>query len=120
MTNPVPPRRRRRVSEPEGPKPPSSPASELREKLADVQPVVSREGDMLHVRFPEITLPLAVKYATAKIGGSSYSRTLEAGEDVGAAAREIAIVLHDFVFEQARDVLAQVDRELVGEARRGS
>lgn len=41
----------------------------------------AREGDKLVVSYPEVTLPLQLKFAMVRVGGASYERTLVPGED---------------------------------------
>jgi hypothetical protein len=41
-----------------------------------------RAGDVLHVAYPEVTLPLKIQYAMLRVGGIAYTRMLRAGDDV--------------------------------------
>lgn len=41
-----------------------------------------RDGDVLVVTYPEVTLPLPRQYSMMKFGGAIYTRTLRAGDDV--------------------------------------
>ncbi len=82
------------------------------EEVGKAATIVSREGDTLHVRFPEVTLPLRAKYASAKVGGLSMTRTLRKGEDVEEAGREMAAVLRELSLEIARATITDFDDEL--------
>ena len=46
-------------------------------------PFEARDGDVLIIAYPEVTVPLSIKYATVKIGGISYTRRMQAGDNVG-------------------------------------
>lgn len=48
-----------------------------------------RDGDVLVVTYPEVTLPLPKQYAMMKFGGLIYTRQLRAGDDVTATAEAI-------------------------------
>lgn len=82
------------------------------EQAARSPTVVAREGDTLHVRFPEVTLPLRAKYASAKVGGLSMTRALREGEGVAEAGREMAVVLRELSLEIARATIDDFDAEL--------
>lgn len=87
--------------------------------VGKVAAIVAREGDTLHVRFPEVTLPLRAKYASAKVGGLSMTRTLRNGEGVAAAGREMAAVLRELSLEIARATIQDFDGELADARKRG-
>ena len=112
--NPPPGRRRKLkgpVPAPADAKPP--PGEDRREEIAGRSPIiVAREGDTLHVRFPEVTLPLRAKYASAKVGGLSMTRALREGEGVAEAGREMAAVLRELSLEIARATIDDFDAEL--------
>ncbi len=106
--NPPPGRRRRKVGDAK-----PAPGEDRREEIAARSPtLVAREGDSLHVRFPEVTLPLRAKYASAKVGGLSMTRTLRDGEDVAEAGREMASALRELSLEIARETIRDFDGEL--------
>lgn len=96
------------------------PEDEMRiEEAGKVPTIVAREGDSLHIRFPEVTLPLRAKYASAKVGGLSMTRTLRVGEGVAEAGREMAVVLRELSLEIARSTINDFDGELEGARKRG-
>lgn len=41
-----------------------------------------RNGDVLVIAYPEVTLPLKVQFAMLRVGGISYTRQLQEGDDV--------------------------------------
>lgn len=49
-----------------------------------------RDGDVLVVSYPDVTLPLPKQYAMMRFGGAIYTRQLRAGDDVDATARAIS------------------------------
>lgn len=51
---------------------------------------VPRDGDVLVVTYPEVTLPLPKAYSMMKFGGLIYTRTLRDGDDVQAEATTIS------------------------------
>lgn len=57
-----------------------------REGRAVAEPIPAgfepRDGDVLVVSYPEVTLPLPRQYSTMKFGGAIYSRQLRAGDNV--------------------------------------
>jgi hypothetical protein len=48
-----------------------------------------RDGDVLVVSYPEVTLPLPKQFSMMKFGGLIYTRQLRVGDDVTATARTI-------------------------------
>jgi hypothetical protein len=50
----------------------------------------ARDGDVLVVTYPEVTLPLPKQYSMMKFGGAIYTRQLRAGDDVDGTARSIS------------------------------
>lgn len=50
--------------------------------LADVDDLEARDGDVLVVTYPEVTLPTSTKFLMVKVGGSIYTRRLVKGESV--------------------------------------
>ena len=46
------------------------------------EPIDVRDGDTLVVSYPEVTIPI-VQFGFVKVGGSTYTRQLRAGDDVG-------------------------------------
>lgn len=78
-----------RAQRPEEP-PRVSPRVEVRsgeERRVLAPGFTARDGDVLVVSYPEVTLPLPRKYATMKLGGFIYTRKLAEGDDVGEQAR---------------------------------
>lgn len=49
-----------------------------------------RDGDILVVTYPEVTLPLPKQYSMMKFGGAIYTRQLRAGDDVDATLSAIS------------------------------
>lgn len=49
-----------------------------------------RDGDVLVVTYPEVTLPLPKQYSMMKFGGLIYTRQLRAGDDVDATLEAIS------------------------------
>lgn len=86
MTEPVRPPQRTRVpatSEVQRPGEASTP-------VPVIEGFEARDGDVLVVAYPEVTLPLKVQYAMLRVGGMSYSRMLKAGDDVNAEYTRIS------------------------------
>lgn len=54
--------------------------------VAGFQP---RNGDVLHVSYPEVVLPMKVQYASVRVGGMGLTRQLAEGDDVVAEAEAI-------------------------------
>lgn len=50
--------------------------------------VAARDGDILVVSYPEVTIPIA-QYSGVKVGGLIYTRKLLDGDDVEAQYRSI-------------------------------
>lgn len=75
---------------------------------------VAREGDTLHVRYPEMTVPLKTKYASAKIGGMTLTRQLVAGDDIEEQGIVMATVLKKIVTRVAKGALRDVNADLEG------
>lgn len=57
-----------------------------------------REGDVMVISYPEITLPLPKAYSSVKIGGWIYTRRLCAGDNL----REQANKIYDFLSAHAK------------------
>lgn len=51
---------------------------------------VPRDGDVLVLSYPEVTLPLPRQFSMMKFGGLIYTRQLRAGDDVEHEARTIS------------------------------
>lgn len=77
----------------------------------------AREGDLLVVSYPEVTLPLA-PYSTAKIGGLIYTRKLREGESVDEQFGRIYSYLERRAESDARRKLATFKGE-IDSARKG-
>lgn len=73
----------------------------------------ARDGDVLVVSYPEVTLPLPQKYATVKIGGWIYTRKLAAGDDL----REQATKIYEFLSNHAKRYGVAKVREFATEFR---
>lgn len=71
-----------------------------------------REGDVLVVAYPEVTLPLRVQYAMVRVGGCSYSRVLRDGDDVNEQFGKISAWLAAQVEADARRKIAAYTDEL--------
>lgn len=78
----------------------------------------TREGDVLVVAYPEVTLPLRVKYAVVKVGDCSYTRQLRAGDDVNEQWEKINRWLTAQVEADVRRKVAAYMAELEGQERR--
>lgn len=77
----------------------------------------AREGDLLVVSYPEVTLPLA-PYSTAKIGGLIYTRKLREGESVDEQFGRIYGYLEKRAEADARRKLGTFKAELDAAAAR--
>jgi len=75
---------------------------------ADFQP---REGDVLVVSYPEVTLPLPRPYASARVGGYTYTRRLRDGDDVALEALRVYRWLARFAEESGADAYKRWTRE---------
>lgn len=114
---------RRRVKAPEGSAEAPGGAAEAaeasaRDLLSGVEPLVAVEGDVLHVCYPEVKLPLAEKFSGVAIGGHRYTRQMGGGEDVVEEARSIAAMLRAFSIEQGAQVIREWSEEMAGAKRR--
>ena len=78
------PPRRRRLEEP----------AQLADAKSDS--LAAREGDVIVVSYPEVTVPLRTRYASVKVGGMIYTRRLLEGDDVGEQFDKV------YAFLQAR------------------
>lgn len=56
--------------------------------------LVARDGDVLVVSYPEVTIPIR-QYSNVKVGGLIYTRKLVAGEDVGEQYADVYAFLRD-------------------------
>lgn len=70
---------------------PSARAGEVeRVSLADIEPDFEvRDGDILVVSYPEVTLPLPAKFSGVKVGGWIYTRKLRDGDNATEQASKI-------------------------------
>jgi hypothetical protein len=59
--------------------------------------LVARDGDILVVQYPEVTIPIA-QYCTVKVGGLIYTRKLVAGEDAELQCR----IVYEFLRNRAQ------------------
>ena len=75
-----------------------------------------REGDVLVVSYPEVTIPLKVNYASVKIGGWIYTSRLAAGDDV----REQARLIYDYLRAHAEHFGAEKVRDFAAEFASGN
>ncbi len=66
----------------------------------------TREGDKLTVAYPEVTLPLQLKFAMVRVGGALYERTLVEGEDPVQAYEETFHFLKDCTEAAAQEIIA--------------
>lgn len=74
----------------------------------------ARDGDVLVVGYPEVTLPLKIKYATVKIGGWIYTRKLREGDDVAEEARRVHAFLRQHALKYGKIKVEEISRELGG------
>lgn len=65
-------------------------AGEAPTPVPTIEGFEARDGDVLVVAYPEVTLPLRVQYAMLRVGGMTYSRMLRAGDDVNAEYTKIS------------------------------
>lgn len=78
----------------------------------------ARDGDVLVVGYPEVTLPLRVKYAVLKVGDCSYTRQLRAGDDVNEQFERINRWLSNQVESDIKRKVVAYLAELEGQDRR--
>jgi hypothetical protein len=74
----------------------------------------ARDGDVLVVSYPEVTVPLTTKYASVKIGGLIYTRRLVAGEEVQAEYDSIYRFLKGMAQRDAHEKVRVWTQELAG------
>lgn len=77
-----------------------------------------RDGDVLVVAYPEVSLPLKVKYAMLNVGGCSYTRQLREGDDANEQFERINRWLSAQVEGDIRRKAAAYLAELEGAERR--
>jgi hypothetical protein len=77
----------------------------------------ARDGDVLVVSVPEVTLPLPRKYATIKLGGFIYTRKLRAGDDTKAEGERVYRWLERFSEAVGRDRFRRWAAEFRGSDR---
>lgn len=78
----------------------------------------ARDGDVLVVAYPEVTLPLRVKYAVLKVGDCSYSRQLREGDDVNEQFVKISRWLSSQVEGDIKRKVTAYLAELEGQEKR--
>jgi hypothetical protein len=71
----------------------------------------AREGDVLVVSYPEVTIPLR-QYASAKIGGLIYTRKLQAGDSVAEQFEKVYAFLVKRAEADAREKVRRWAMEL--------
>lgn len=64
--------------------------------------LVARQGDVLVVTYPEIKIPV-VKFGTVGVGGLTYSRQMEAGENIGEQYERVYQFLKTAAEKDARE-----------------
>lgn len=105
---------------PQGPRPPQGAARVERpdpgggppEILRDPPPdFEAREGDVLVVSYPEITIPLK-QYASCKVGGLIYTRRMLAGDSVADQFERVYRYLEKRAEADARDKVRKYAEEL--------
>jgi hypothetical protein len=74
-------------------------------------PLLARQGDVLVVAFPEMTIPIA-SYANVKIGGLTYSRHLVDGESVEDQYEKIYAFLTRRALLDGKAKVAEAQAEL--------
>lgn len=75
-----------------------------------------RDGDVLVVTYPEVTLPLPKQYSMMKFGGLIYTRQLRAGDDLEATIAAIS----SWLAKRAESEGGAKYRRLVAEFVRGN
>lgn len=80
--------------------------------LDDVVDLEARDGDVLVVSYPEVTLPLSTKYAMVKVGGSIYTRRLLQGESARDQFEKIYRFIAAANERAAQSKLSMYDAEL--------
>ena len=70
-----------------------------------------RDGDVMVISYPEITLPLPKAYSSVKIGGWIYTRRLCAGDNL----RDQATKIYDFLSAHAKRTGTAKVREFANE-----
>lgn len=103
-----------------GPRPPSTSAPKASSAVhsPNAPPVynpppdfTAREGDVLVVSYPEVTIPLR-QYASAKIGGLIYTRRLIEGESVAEQFERVYAFLSARAEADAREKVKRYAMEL--------
>jgi hypothetical protein len=85
-------------------------------KLVDGEDFEAREGDVLVVSYPEVTIPL-IQYSTVKVGGWIYTRRMVGGESVTKQAEKVYQWLKSRCEKHATEKIATWAQEL-GKGRR--
>ena len=97
-----------------GPKPPPGGRVERpgEPPIYDLPPdFEAREGDVLVVSYPEVTIPLR-QYASAKVGGLIYTRKLREGESVAEQFEKVYAFLTKRAENDAREKVKRYAMEL--------
>lgn len=78
-----------------------------------VEPLVARDGDVLHVVYPTVKVPLAAnRYANVEVGGQRYTRQLKEGDDVAKEIATIGKLLRRYANAQAVHVIKEWNAEI--------
>lgn len=78
----------------------------------DANELIAREGDVIVVSYPEVTIPLPTKYATVKCGGLIYTRRLVDGDNVQIEHERIYAFLKRTAERDAREKVRVWSEEL--------
>lgn len=78
-----------------------------------------RDGDVLVVSYPEVKLPLKIKFAIVDVGGTSYTRTLRAGDNVQEQYSKVYAFLKRNAERDAIEKVKHWDSAFSGSGREG-
>lgn len=87
--------------------------------LHEVVDLEAREGDVLVVSYPEVTLPLPERYSSAKVGGAIYTRRLVAGESAREQFERVYRFLSDSSERAAKHKVRRFAAEMQRKGREG-